>query len=130
MRADSDTLDQVCGRIPVDDPEAALRFCQSMARALEGQKTATGSFAPGARRGTMSGEARPELSVVLPVFNEQENLISLHRRLTAVLDAEGMSYDLVFVDDGSSDGSTALLHKLASDDPRVMVIELARNFGH
>jgi dolichol-phosphate mannosyltransferase len=47
-----------------------------------------------------------------------------------VLDAEGMSYEIVFVDDGSTDGSTALLHALAADAPRVRVVELARNFGH
>ena len=102
MRADSDTLDQVCGRIPVDDPEAALCFCRSMARALESQETPTESFVPDSRRGTISGEARPELPVVLPVYNEQENLIALHRRLRDVLDVEGISYEIVFYDDGSA----------------------------
>ena len=80
--------------------------------------------------GASAAIPNPELSVVLPVCNEEENIPPLYRRLTAVLDAEEVSYEIIFVDDGSTDGSTGLLHGLAGDDPRVRVVELARNFGH
>jgi dolichol-phosphate mannosyltransferase len=67
---------------------------------------------------------------VIPVFNEQENLPNLHSRLAAALGPTGLRYEIIFVDDGSRDGSAPLLRGLAGDDPRVVVVELARNFGH
>ena len=73
---------------------------------------------------------RPSFSVILPVYNEEGNLREVHRRLTAVLGPLGQSYELIFVDDGSSDGSLELLQKLHYDDPAVTVIQLSRNFGH
>jgi len=124
MVTGNDVPGQQGAQIPVDDPDAALRFCRSVAKVLGSQD------APTLSGETSAGTARPELSVVLPVCNEQENLIPLHRRLSAVLDAEGISYEIVFVDDGSTDESTALLRKLATSDSHVRVIELARNFGH
>jgi dolichol-phosphate mannosyltransferase len=72
----------------------------------------------------------PELSVVVPVCNELDNLNALYDRLTAVLVAEGASYEIVFVDDGSSDGSSACMVQIALGDPHVTLVELARNFGH
>jgi len=69
-------------------------------------------------------------SVVVPVYNEEKNLPELLRRLTAVMDAAGSPYELVFVDDGSRDGSLAVLKEAAAARPdRVRVLELARNFG-
>jgi len=69
-------------------------------------------------------------SVVVPVYNEEGNLPELLRRLFAVMDATGEPYELVFVDDGSRDGSLAILKQAASERPdRVRVLELARNFG-
>ncbi|HIC95149.1 TPA: glycosyltransferase, partial [Candidatus Bipolaricaulota bacterium] len=62
--------------------------------------------------GALATTPSPELSVVLPVCNEEENILLLYRRLTAVLDAENVSYEIIFVDDGSTDGSTALLQGL------------------
>jgi glycosyltransferase involved in cell wall biosynthesis len=70
-----------------------------------------------------------ELSVVLPVFNEVENLPALHEALTAVLDGLGKSYELIYVDDGSTDGSFALLRRLAGKAPHVRLIRLRRNYG-
>jgi len=74
----------------------------------------------------------PDLSVVLPVFNEEENVRELHRRLTESLGTAGLAagYELVFVDDGSSDRSVALLEELGRDDRSVRLIRLSRNFGH
>ena len=74
--------------------------------------------------------ASPTLTVVVPVFNEQESLPEFHRRLSAVLDGLALTSEVLFVDDGSGDGSRALLAGLRRDDPRVRVISLSRNFGH
>ena len=74
--------------------------------------------------------AIPDLSVVLPVFDEEANLPELYRRLTAVLAGLPGSYEIVFVDDGSRDNSLAILQKLAAADSHVGVLALSRNFGH
>jgi dolichol-phosphate mannosyltransferase len=108
--------------IPTDDAEAALRFCRQLAHLLAGGVPDAGD--------TEQSDMPPEVSVVIPVFNEQENLPELHRRLTATLGQAGEPYELVFVDDGSRDTSVTLLHDLARIDRRVTVVELARNFGH
>ncbi len=70
------------------------------------------------------------LSAVVPLFDEQENLASLYRRLSDSLSALGIDYELVLVNDGSADGTPELLDQLAEDDPRVRPIHLSRNFGH
>ena len=71
-----------------------------------------------------------KISVVVPVYNEEGNLPELLRRLTAVMDAAGNPYELVFVDDGSRDGSLAILKQAAAARPdRIRALELARNFG-
>lgn len=70
------------------------------------------------------------LSVVVPIFNEAENLPELLRRLTEACAGTGMAYELVFVNDGSTDGSGALLRAANEADSRVKVVELSRNFGH
>lgn len=72
----------------------------------------------------------PELSIVAPVFNEESNIAELHRRITAVVQELAEFYEIVYVDDGSSDRSVALLRDLAESDPRVVVVVLSRNFGH
>jgi len=70
------------------------------------------------------------VSVVIPVFNEEKNLPDLVSRLRAVMDGTGEPYELVFVDDGSRDGSLAELKQAAAAQPdRIRVLELARNFG-
>ena len=73
----------------------------------------------------------PYFSVVLPVYNEEANLDELHARLTEVLES-GLSctYELIFVDDGSRDGSYKKLQELHARNPRVRVLRFARNFGH
>jgi glycosyltransferase involved in cell wall biosynthesis len=111
--------------IPTDDAQAALVFCQQLAGLLASGEV-RGLPAPAA---TVSA-ARPAISVVVPVFNEQENLPTLYSRLVDVLDRTGEPYELIFIDDGSRDTSLELLHRFAQDDARVVVVELARNFGH
>ena len=71
----------------------------------------------------------PDLSVVIPLYNEEPNVAELHRELTAALHAWGRSYELLFVDDGSRDGTFAALKALQAGDPRMRVIVLRRNFG-
>ena len=70
------------------------------------------------------------ISVVVPIFNEQENLPELRRRLTAALDATGDDWEVVLVDDGSADASAATARRFHGEDPRFKLVELSRNFGH
>ena len=74
--------------------------------------------------------ARPTLSVVIPVFNEEETIPELDRRLRAFLGELGETWEVVFVDDGSRDGSAKLLEALAEKEPRYKLISFGRNFGH
>ena len=70
-----------------------------------------------------------DISVVIPVYNEVEALPELHQTLTDALDRISRSAEIVFVDDGSSDGSAAVLDALAHADARVQVLHLRRNYG-
>lgn len=72
----------------------------------------------------------PELSVVVPLFNEEENLEELYRRLSETLEDLGTTGEFVFVNDGSSDTTGRILDDLAEHDERVRVLHLSRNFGH
>jgi len=69
------------------------------------------------------------ISTVIPVFNEAESLEKLHAELAAVAEAEGYKLDMVFVDDGSTDGSWDVIERLAEADERVHGIRFRRNFG-
>jgi dolichol-phosphate mannosyltransferase len=71
-----------------------------------------------------------EFSLVIPVFNEAETLPVLMERVTKMLKGLTESYELIFVDDGSCDNSVAVLEAYAAKDPRVKVLQFARNFGH
>lgn len=70
------------------------------------------------------------LTVVVSVFNEEEALPLCRERLTEVLERSGRSYALLFVNDGSSDGSATLLDRFAAEDARIRVLHFSRNFGH
>ena len=69
-------------------------------------------------------------SVVIPVFNEEENLELLHRRLSKVLENLCEDYEIIFVDDGSTDKSLEIMRKLRKTNGRVKIISFSRNFGH
>lgn len=71
----------------------------------------------------------PEISFVVPVFNEQENLASLLGELVAAMDRTGRSWEAVFVDDGSTDGSLGVIRRLAGQEPRLRYVAFAENRG-
>ena len=70
-----------------------------------------------------------DVSIVVPIYNEEENIPALHEKVSQALSTSGLEYELILVDDGSSDRSFLLLHDLAQKDPRVKVIRFRRNFG-
>ena len=76
-----------------------------------------------------SGDHDPEVSVFLPVFNEEPNLRPLHAKLDQSLSVLGRSAEIIYVDDGSSDGSLEVLREIAKTDDRVRVVALRRNYG-
>ena len=75
-----------------------------------------------------AGSALVEVSVVIPVFNEEQGLPLLLPRVLGVLEALDCTYELVFVDDGSSDGTLQALREAAQGHP-IRIVELSRNFG-
>lgn len=120
---------------PLEDPAEALRFCRALASALERASDGERHALTPANFAAMMGQAepstgRPELSVIIPVFNEEENLLTLHGRLTRALVNLGMEYEIVLVDDGSQDQSPDILRRLEAEDQRIVIVEFARNFGH
>lgn len=73
---------------------------------------------------------RPELSVIVPCYNEQEVINHTHERLVAVLSKLGMSFEIIYVDDGSKDSTASLLKEIQDRSANARVIRLSRNFGH
>lgn len=71
----------------------------------------------------------PELSLFLPVLDEEDNLRPMHAKIAAALDALGKTAEVIYVDDGSTDNSLKVLRDLADEDDRVRVISLRRNYG-
>jgi polyisoprenyl-phosphate glycosyltransferase len=69
-------------------------------------------------------------SIIAPIFNERENLPELRRRVKEVMDSTGEPWELILVDDGSTDGSTDIMRALAKEDKCVRPVIFARNFGH
>ena len=71
----------------------------------------------------------PNLSIVIPLLDEQESLRPLHESIAGVLDREGYDAEIIFIDDGSRDGSFRVIRELAEGDPRVRAARFRRNFG-
>ena len=122
--------------IPTTDSEEALRFCQGLAAFLENSAPPDGPpFASNVKQvihpapNTEHLEP-PVISIVLPVFDEEANLSPLYDRLNAVMAGLNLTYEIIFVDDGSRDNGPGWLRSLADTDPQVILVELARNFGH
>ena len=70
-----------------------------------------------------------KISVVIPIYNEEENLTLLYEELSGVLKSLACSYEILFIDDGSSDTSLTILQSLQEADPMVIVVQFRRNFG-
>ena len=70
-----------------------------------------------------------ELSIIIPAFNEQDNITPLYQELNKVLSDLGKSYEIIFIDDGSTDATFARLEELHKIDPLVKVIKFKKNFG-
>ena len=77
----------------------------------------------------MDEETPLTYSVVVPLYNEQENVPQLYVKIIDVMDGVGEPYEIVFIDDGSKDGTFRQLAEIARDDERVVVVRLRRNFG-
>ena len=77
----------------------------------------------------MTPATTKDLSLVIPVYNEEDNLAALAAEIRAALDPTGLDYEVLFIDDGSRDSSFACLQELAAADPRVVAIRFRRNYG-
>jgi dolichol-phosphate mannosyltransferase len=74
--------------------------------------------------------SKPTYTIIAPIYNEVDNLPVLYERVSEVMDQTGEAWEIVMVDDGSSDGSTDVIQKLSAQDARVRPVIFARNFGH
>ena len=70
------------------------------------------------------------ISIVTPVYNEEDNVVFFHEEITKVMKTTGMDYELIYVNDGSKDRTDELIRELAEKDSHVRAITFARNFGH
>ncbi len=77
----------------------------------------------------LSEKTAPELSLFLPVLNEEDNLRPMHTKIREALDSLGKTAEVIYVDDGSTDSSLQVLREIAASDSRVRVISLRRNYG-
>ncbi len=122
-------LQKICEQ----NPETARRLALEVLNTLAGSAASNHLGASEAGRALDSIFAprperpEPEVSVVLPVYNEAENLPELYRRLARVLDEAS---EVIFVNDGSVDNSAELIRELHRQDPRIKLISFSRNFGH
>jgi polyisoprenyl-phosphate glycosyltransferase len=122
--------------IPTTDPAAALQFCQYLAHiltttsSLHSNKKTQPLFIDVSESDVNAELTQPDLSVVIPVYNEEDNIPILYSRLGTILEKTTLEYEIIFVDDGSRDKSLELLQSLAAKDHHVIVVELTRNFGH
>jgi len=78
----------------------------------------------------MSPKQKPKVDLVIPVFNEVGVIEQFYKQISAVLDGLTVTFNIYFVDDGSTDGTVDSLRVIADSDPRVTVLTLSRNFGH
>jgi len=101
--------------------------------ACAGDGTVATSSLAGASAGSLHeaahATASPKISVVIPVYNEEDNVVILHERLVAALEVADRGYEVIFVNDGSTDRTGANLQSIAAKDAKVKVVNFRRNFG-
>jgi hypothetical protein len=112
----------VATRQPISDPAG-----QSDALVLWAPAASTDGDTDGSARAARPD--RPRLSVVVPAMNEEGNVPPLHRAITDVLEAEAVTFELILIDDGSTDGTWEAIEAIAAHDPRVKGLRHRRNFG-
>src|SRR3712207_4801916 len=83
----------------------------------------------GVRKMTLEREGAM-VSIVIPVFNEEENIQELYRRILAIMKHVHLPFELIFVDDGSTDKSLDIMLELSEKNKNVQIVQLSRNFGH
>ncbi len=120
-------VDSLARFVPTDDAGAALDFCRALAQVL---KTASQPSPVVADVIEDVVNVPPDVSIVVPAFNEEGNLPVLYRRLVAALGPLDLKWELLFINDGSRDASADVIANLAKADARVTAVDLARNFGH
>lgn len=76
-----------------------------------------------------SGGRVPDLSVVVPIYNEEDNVVLLHEAIVGALEPSGRDFEILFVDDGSRDASIARASEIAARDPRLAIVQFQRNYG-
>ena len=69
------------------------------------------------------------ISIIIPVYNEQDSLETLYYEIKKVVDRNFFNYEIIFIDDGSSDDSFNILNKIAIDDSKIIIIQFNRNYG-
>ncbi|MHB1317773.1 MAG: glycosyltransferase family 2 protein [Anaerolineae bacterium] len=118
--------------IPISDPDAALVFCRRLSALLDDARPETLARVHAGSGVQVPRRQDPDvvLSVVIPLYDEEDSIPSLYRRLGEVLATLGATHEIIFVNDGSHDATARLLLALAATDPCITVINLARNFGH
>ncbi len=123
----SSQVDSLARLVPTDDAGAALDFCRALALMLK-----TGGQSSPAVAEVIDDivDTPPDVSIVVPAFNEEGNLPVIYRRLVAALAPLDLKWELLFVNDGSRDASADVIASLAKADARVTALDLARNFGH
>ncbi len=85
---------------------------------------------PGPGLGHPAEPTKITLSLIVPIYNEEAMIDLLHREVVRVMEGLGLSWQVIYVDDGSRDRSLELLRQRQQADPRVVVVELSRNWGH
>lgn len=71
-----------------------------------------------------------DLSIIVPIFNEEMNVVPLNNRIVKVLDGLGVSHEILYINDGSTDASAGILKGLSESNPSIKFIDFSRNFGH
>lgn len=76
-----------------------------------------------------SSDSPIDVTIVVPLYNEEDNVQPLYREIAEVMDAQSLNYEVIFIDDGSHDQTIARLREVAGTDPRVTILEFTKNFG-